>query len=166
MIFVLSISLDFYHRHLSCAFVSVRRRRSSIHFSCVHATPWSKNSPARRGRWMDEYPSKRSKRDGQHHHRWSGRYMKPARRVGAWFHRNLRTCRLLPLFGNDSFLPFLPCRASCVCTLHILSLCASFSGCFQILLSEIWRIANNHYFVTRKIMFLRNRFFILYMNNV
>jgi len=36
-----------------------------------------------------------------------GRYTKPARRVGARFHRNLRTCRLLP----SAMTPFLFSRA-------------------------------------------------------
>lgn len=64
---------------------------------------------------------RRSKRGGQHHHRWSGRYMKPARRIGARFHRNLRTCRLLPSTMTPSF-PFFLLAASCVCILYVLSL--------------------------------------------
>jgi len=56
---------------------------------------------------------RRSKRDGQHRHRWSGRYMKPARRIGARFHRNLRTCRLLPSAMTPSFLFFLLTRPGC-----------------------------------------------------
>lgn len=64
---------------------------------------------------------RKSERDGQHHHRWSGRYMKPARRVGARFHRNLRTCRLLPSAMTPSF-PFFLLAASCMCILYVLSL--------------------------------------------
>lgn len=44
------------------AFVPVRRRRYVFH-ACTQLRS-GKNSPARRGRWMDEYPSKKQKRRG------------------------------------------------------------------------------------------------------
>lgn len=84
--------------------------------------------------WMDGYPSKR--REERHHHRWSGRYTKPARRVGARFHRNLRTCRLLPstmtLSLLSSSLSFLPCilyaSMSYACSTYLFGLSLFFGG--------------------------------------
>lgn len=123
---VMFLVLSNVYRHLSCAFVlhTSDTDRRSIFRACTQL----RGARIRQRVGVDGWMSirRRSKRDGQHHHRWSGRYMKPARRVGARFHRNLRTCRLLPSAMTPSFPFFLLTRSACA--LYTFSAYSSSSG--------------------------------------